>query len=151
MQVYQVDQAIFSDRVFSANPREIELRRDGGDWWRGEEKISYNAATDILYSLTDARADEVLERNAAASMLGGEAALKVTLVDGGDEEGTAVGGPEMSLYVQEDGRGAATIDDREAVLVLSSETVDKIRGHFESLVAAEAMVDPPSNPETAED
>lgn len=151
MQVYQLDRAVFSDRGFSASPGDVELQRDGGDWWRGDDKIGYNAATDILYSLTDARADEVLERSTAASMLAGEPDLKITLLDGDEDEESNATSPEMSLYVQDDGRGAAMIDDREAVLVLSSETVDKIRDHFEALVAAEAMEDPPSDAETADD
>jgi len=130
-QVYQIDEARFED-----SEGELVLRRVEGDWLRGEDRVPYNAASDVLYALADAKAEEVLDAAAAAErgFPLGEPELRVVL--------TAKDGAEtLELFALHEGYAAARSVGRDAVLVFSAERVDEVLSKLAELRQAEPLPD----------
>jgi len=113
----------------------FELTRDDGEWRRDGERIDYAAASDLLYAVADAEAEEVLTREEAEArgLRLGEDPLLTVHLDAGDREA------ELTLHPRVDGRAAATSEGREAVLLLGAETVDAIVGAASAVRDAEPL------------
>lgn len=131
LQVYRVDSARFADA-----DGEVAVKRDEGDWLRGEDKVDYSAVSDLLYAVADAKAEEVVTRDEAAAR--GHAlespALRVTLTTEDAEK-------PLVLYPTVDGLAAATQEGREAVLLLPSAAVDEVTAKLAALRAAKPLAD----------
>jgi len=130
-QVYQIDEARFEDAE-----GELDLRRVEGDWLRGEDRVPYTAASDVLYALADAKADEVIDAAAAAErgFPLGEPELRAVLT-------TKDGAEKLELYPLHDGHAAARSEGRDAVLVFTAERVDEVHSKLAELRKAEPLPD----------
>jgi hypothetical protein len=115
---------------------DLELTRDKADWKRGEDRIDYSTASDLLYALTDAAAEEVVDRADAESRGHrlDEPSLSIRLT-------TKEGEDELRLYPEVDGFAAATAEGREAVLLLPTETVSGIHEKIDAVRTAAPLVD----------
>ncbi len=129
LQVFSIEGASFEDAAGT-----VELTREGADWLRGAERIDYSTASDVLYALADAAAEQVMER-AEAAALGHDLSrpeLTVHLT-------TKDSGQELMLYPAAGDLVAATSNDREAVLLLAAGTVEEIRREIGELREAEPL------------
>ena len=131
LQVFRIETAAFEDAEGT-----LEIRRDGADWKRGEDRVGYTAVSDLLYPITDARGQQVLDRDAAvaAGHEQSEASLKITLGVKDDEAAF-----ELSLFPVKDGFAAVTSGDRDAVLLLGEDDVGEILDKLQALRSAEAL------------
>ncbi len=128
-QVFEIEEA-----RFEGSEGELVLRREEGDWLRGEERVPYTAASDVLYALTDAQAEEVISA-AAATERGlplGEPELRAVLT-------TKDGAETLELFALHEGFAAARSDGRDAVLVFSTERVDEVHSKLAELRSAEPL------------
>lgn len=71
IEVYQVDSVHLEDASGT-----LDVKRAGTDWQRGKETISYTPVSDLLYALSELRAEKLLDTPAAP---GEKPALTVTL------------------------------------------------------------------------
>lgn len=139
LQVFKIESANLVDAEGA-----LAITREGDDWMRGEDRIDYTAASDLLYAISDAKAEEVMEREEAES--GGhrleDPLLSIDLV-------TKDGGEELRLYPLTDGVSAATSGGRDAVLLIAADTVEKIQQEVTELRQAESL--PEEEAEEAEE
>ena len=113
---------------------ELELRRAGADWQRNDERISFTAVSDLLYSLVEAKAsgfDSTVEL-ADADAGQAEPHFDITLSDGQREQ-------VLSLGQATGGGIAVRSSDREAILVLEAEVLNEIRQKLAEVRAAEPV------------
>lgn len=140
-EVFKIESASIED----ANGK-LEVVRDGADWKRGEDRIDYSTASDLLYALTDAAAEEVVNRATAESRGHRFAAPATSIRLAGKEDGE-----DLELYPVIDGFAAATSEGRDAVLLLSAETVTGIHEKIDAVRTAEPLVDEAEGDEETED
>ncbi len=143
LQVFEVETA-----RFESDAGVVEVRRDGADWLRGEDRVSYTTVSDLLYPITDAEGDQVIDPGAASAA--GHAldqpALTVTLSTKDDDE--AVAAEQLSLFPAVDGVSAATSGGRDAVLLLAEETAGEILEKLQALRDAEPLPGDGDEPES---
>ena len=129
LQVFKVEAARFEDDEGS-----VEVSRDGADWKRGSDRIGYTVVSDLLYPITDAKGEQVVERDAAIAQ--GYAlespALQILLTTKDGEE-------ELALSPAVEGLVAAITAGREAVLLLKEESVGEILDKLQALRDAEPL------------
>jgi hypothetical protein len=107
----------------------VEIRREGGDWLRDGERLSYGPATDLLYELTGAEA-EGLETLGAFDP--GEPEVTVRLESDLAEVET------LELYAPREGQVPAWSSSREAtLLLLTPEAAQGVTGKIEAVRGAE--------------
>jgi hypothetical protein len=115
----------------------LELTRSGTDWRRGGETISYTPVSDLLFSLVEARAEEIVPRGAAAP---GAPQLTVELTAGaGGDEGAAAAPERQTIAFHPpaaDGLVPATVSGRRFVLRLPEAAVAAIRANLAAVRAA---------------
>jgi hypothetical protein len=146
-QVFKIESARFEDAGGV-----VEIRRDGADWLRGDDRISYTTVSDLLYPITDAKGEQVASRDVAkaAGHALEQPALTISLATKDGDELTVA--EELSLFPAVDGISAATSGDRDAVLLLAEETAGEIREKLQALRDAEPLpgADEPEDPEPKE-
>ncbi|HXU44190.1 MAG TPA: DUF4340 domain-containing protein [Thermoanaerobaculia bacterium] len=111
LEVYQVDRA----KIDGAAASTLEVERAGSDWKRGKETISYAPVSDLLYALTELRADRLLspaEAKAAGVDLAAKPALSIDL------SGEAGRRETLRFYPAVSGGLPARAEGREAILLL---------------------------------
>ena len=138
-QVFEIEGARFEDAEGA-----VAVSRDGADWKRGEERVAYSAASDLLYAIAETRGERVEERAAAAG-LGHDLedpVLSIHLTTKGGEE-------ELALFEVVDGLAAATTSGREAVLLVTGDRLGEVREKLAGLRTAEPL--PEEVSEDAED
>lgn len=123
---YDVDRVEVEERG-GAGP--LTLVRDGVDWRRGDDAISYTAASDFLYALTDVEGELAGDGEPPAL---GAPILRATLAsDEGD-------GETLTLYPPaEGGTHVARSSARDTLLLLSDEAVAEVRRALAEVRAAE--------------
>lgn len=120
----------------------LELTRSGTDWRRGDETISYTPVSDLLFSLVEARAEEIVPSGAADP---GAPQLTVELTAGaaGDEADAAA--PERQTIAfhppAPDGLVSATVSGRRFLLRLPEPAVEAIRANLAQVRAAPPVTD----------
>ena len=129
LQVFKVETARFADAEGV-----LEVSRDGADWKRGEDRIAYSAVSDLLYPITEAKGDQVVERDQAAT-LGHDLTMPVLEITLTTEDGEE----ELALYGAVDGLAAATSGGRDAVLLVAQDKVDEILDKLRELRSAEPL------------
>ncbi len=135
LQVFKIETARLEDAEGT-----LEVSRDGADWKRGEDRIAYSVVSDLLYPITEAEGQQVVDRDQAAAQ-GRDLSspiLQLTLT-------TKDGVDELALFGAQDGLVAATATSRDAVLLLAQDKVDEILGQLQELRSADPM------PEDSED
>jgi hypothetical protein len=135
------------DRVEVAVPGdpELVLVREGVDWRRGEETVSYTAASDLLFALTGAEGELAPATEGASSPAAegassraaevpqDEPVLTVRLVTGEGGEET------LTLYPERDGSFPARSTVRSATVLLPAEAVAEVREALEAARTAEPV------------
>jgi hypothetical protein len=117
----------------------VDLRRVGGEWQRGEDKIDGAAASDLLYAVTGARAEATLDRaqaEARGAVLGEPRLTLVLKLDQGSEETLRAFGPLAG------GLTPVTASDREAVLLLPASALREIESKLAAVRQAKAAATP---------
>ncbi len=110
----------------------LELVRDSGEWKRDGVEIPYTPVGDLLAALSEARAERLAPPE-ASSVLGGKAPLTITLAGRDDKSET------LGLYPVIDGDSPATVSGRQAVLLLSTKTVEDLQAKIAAVRAAEPV------------
>ncbi len=134
LQVFKIDTARFEDAEGT-----LEISRDGADWKRGEDRVGYTVVSDLLYPITEAKGEQVLDRAAAIAAghdLDG-ASLTITLSTGDDQEESKA--EELLLFDPVDGLAAATSGGRDAVLLLGEDAAGEILEKLAALRSAEPL------------
>ncbi|MEM9593539.1 MAG: DUF4340 domain-containing protein [Acidobacteriota bacterium] len=139
-QVFGIERAVLEDAAGA-----VRLRREGGEWWRGEndideERIDYSKASDVLYPVTEAKAERLVSRGEAAA-LGYDLAAETLSIHFTSEDGDE----RLRLHGEAEGLWAATDDGRPGiVLLLGPAKVDELRTALGALRAAEPLpeIDP---------
>jgi len=113
---------------------ELTLQRAGADWKRNDERISFTAVSDLLYSLVEAKASGFDGPGGVEGAAAGRAEpdMEITLSDGEREEA-------LSLGWTNGGGAAVESRDREAILVLGAEALNEIQQKLVGVRAAEAL------------
>ncbi len=129
LQVFEIEAAAFADSEGT-----VEISRDGADWQRGEDRVSYTVVSDLLYPITEAKGEQVVERAGAAAAGHDleQPSLRVTL-------STEDGDRSLQLFPALDGLAAATSGGRRAVLLLAEETASEILDKLRDLRTAEPL------------
>lgn len=135
LRLYQIDRAT----VERSGGATLTLERDGSDWKRDGATIPYTPVSELLYALTDARADGLLRRDEARrrGVDLGSPALTVTL-----EPGTGEAAETLQVFAPSpavDGRVPAMTGGRDFVLLLDPGTLDALGQDLEALEAAEPV------------
>jgi hypothetical protein len=121
METFEIDRL----EIVQAGESPLTLVRDGADWRRNEDTISFTTVSELLYALTQQKADRIQPEVTSAILDSGSAPalLKVTL-EGADRRQT------VSFYPSSGGGLSAVVADRRAALWVSdnefSEVVAKI-------------------------
>jgi len=110
MEVYQVD----SVHVIEDGAAPLDVKRAGSDWQRGKDTISYTPVSDLLYAISELRAEKVLDGLPNAF---GKSSLTVTLTG-------AEGRKEILHFYPDD---TARPDERLVSLVLAPGKLAEIR------------------------
>jgi hypothetical protein len=133
--VYQVGAMTVKDAQGS-----LTLERAGTDWKRGKETISYVPVSDLLFTITGARADRLLDAAEAKGLAPlDQPALTVTLTP---DQGT----PETLTFYPEVAQGVpARASGRDVVLLLPKGKLGEIQKNLAEVRQAKAL--PPAKPE----
>ncbi len=127
LEVYEIDS--FTLRQDGVG---LTLERSDGDWLRGEDKIAYTTASDVLYAVADTEAERIVD---AGSVTLGEPMMEIEL-------GAKEGAESLRLYPESDGVYPAVREGRSAVLMLSRESVDELRRKIDAVRDAEPVPAP---------
>ena len=106
----------------------IELTRAGTDWKRGETTISYLPVSDLLFALTDARAERLLPPGDL-----GNPVLTVTLKPKEASEET------LTFYPATPQGMPARASGRDVILLLPADTLQQIRQKVKDVREAKAV------------
>ncbi|MCG8459756.1 MAG: DUF4340 domain-containing protein [Holophagales bacterium] len=134
-QVFALEWARFDD-----GDGPFEARRDGGNWRRGDDEISYATATDALYPLIETRAELLLSpADARAAGFDLDASRLEVVLGTTSEEATL----RLHGRAEHEGRtlDAATLEGRDAVLLLPSDKVDDLLEKVRELRTAEPITE----------
>ncbi len=137
LQVFKIETARFES---AEGP--LEISRDGADWKRGEDRVSYTAVSDLLYPITEVKGERVLDRDAAiaAGYDLENASLTITLSTQEGEEGEEeLEAEKLRLFHPVDGFTAATSGNRDAVLLLDGDRTTEILDKLAALRDAEPL------------
>ena len=133
LQVFKIEAARFDDAEGA-----LEVRRDGAEWQRGEDRVGYTVVSDLLYPIAEAKGAQVLDRDVAIAA-GHDlerSSLSITLSTGDGDEQLA---EELSLFPAIDGFAAATSGGRDAVLLLGEAAAGEILEKLQALRTAEPL------------
>ncbi len=136
LQVFEIETARFEDAEGA-----FEVRRDGADWKRGEDRIGFTTVSDLLYAIADAKGERVLDRAVAAAEGHDleQGLLKIALSTKGAGDQLIVA--ELSLFPSAGGFAAVTSEGRDAVLLLAEENAGEIVEKLQALETAEPLPD----------
>lgn len=124
-EVHQIESLTVQD---GAAP--LALTRAEPDWKRGDVTISYLPVSDLVFTLTDARADRLL---APAEVSLGKPAMTVVLKtkDAGEET--------ITFYPAAQGGVPAKVSGRNVVLLLPADTLGSMRGKVAEIRSAKPV------------
>lgn len=132
LQSYRVDRAtVHGDDGFT-------LRRADAEWLRDEERIDYATASDLLYAISDAKADSVVPAGALELTpydVEGPPTLRIELATEDEEP------QELRFFSGFEGRWAVNPSDREVFLLLPADAADSVLDAVDAVSAAEPVVD----------
>jgi len=129
-QVHQVDSARVTDPAGA-----IALSRNGTDWNRGKDLVSYTPVSDFLFDLTGAKADRLLSPAEAKSqgMALDKPALTVAM------KGKDVGEETVTIYPPAAAGVPARVSGRDTVLLLPKDKWAAIEKQLAAVRAAKPL------------
>ncbi len=130
LEPFQID----SLEVAQAAREPMSLSRQGANWSRNEDQISFPSVSDLLYSLTDLQALYLLsqERHIGSAAPLSEPLLEVKLRGGGQEQSA------VFHEIREEGV-LATVEDRRVVLLVGSDEFTEILANVERVRRSESV------------
>ncbi|HYL05102.1 MAG TPA: DUF4340 domain-containing protein [Thermoanaerobaculia bacterium] len=138
LEVHQVDAAVVHDVQGT-----VALTRSGTDWKRGAATISYLPVSDLLFAVTEAKADRLLNPAEAGALGAGAGKPALTL----ELKGGQAGSETLSLYPPLAGAThgvPARAGGRDTVLLLPETKLKDIRDRLDAVRAAKPL--PPEKP-----
>jgi hypothetical protein len=133
LEVHQVDSVGVRDARGS-----LALTRSGTDWKRGAAVISYLPVSDLLFAVTEAKADRLLTPEEAKGLGAGAAQPLITF----DLKGGLAGNETLTIYPPLSGSAAgvpARASGRETVLLLPAAKLKDIQDRLEAVRAAKPL------------
>jgi hypothetical protein len=140
LQVHQVDSAVVHD-----DHGLLALGRAGTDWKRGAVTISYMPVSDLLFTVTEARADRLLTPAEAQGLGAAVATVKPLLSF--ELRGGQAGNETITVYPPLGGAGhgvPARVSGRDTVLLLPEAKLKEMQDRLTTLRAAPPL--PPEKP-----
>jgi len=139
-EVFEIGRAVFEDAE-----GELTLERDGADWRRGGERVAHSAASDLLYAIAEAEAEELLSPEEATARGHALETPRLEITFSSEEEEGESKSESLALYAALDGFAAARREGREAILLLSEAEAAEIENALVALRSAETLLeeDPP--------
>ena len=129
------------DRVAVSGPGGTTvLERTGSDWTRDGERIPYTPVSDLLYAMTEARAERI-EPGAPS----GAPSLAFTLTAGAGGGDAAEVSETIELRPPRGGLVPAAVSGRPATLLLPAAAADEIRAALDRVREAEPLGPPPGD------
>lgn len=153
LQVFQINSATFTDGTGTTT-----IRRQDAEWLRGDDKIDYSTASDLLYAVADARAERVLDVQGNLTAPD----LTVTLTSEDLEEtlhlyntkapqADAETSPEPNVGPPATAGALASREGREALLTLSAEAALDIHSKLAKVRTAEVLFEEETDTKTNTD
>jgi uncharacterized protein DUF4340 len=134
-EVYQIESATVLEGSTT-----LQLTREGTDWKRGGTLISFLSMSDLLSALTTAKATRLLTSAEALGLHAGLAKPLLTFT-----LHTKEGNETLTLYPEQKEGVPARTSGRDAVLMLTAETLHQIQAKLQDVKTAK-----PVTPEKAE-
>lgn len=128
-EVYQIESATVKDVQTS-----LQLTREGTDWKRGGTVISFLPVSDLLSVLTTAKATRLLSSAEAQSLHAGVGKPLVTFTLHSKE-----GDEILTLYPEQKEGAPARASGRDAVLLLSAESLHQIQAKLQDVKTAKPV------------
>jgi len=138
LEVHQVDAVTVRDAQGA-----LRLTRSGTDWKRGAATISYLPVSDLLFAVTEAKADRLLTPAEAGPLGAGAGQPAATF----ELKGGHAGSETISLYPPLTGAThgvPARVSGRDTVLLLPEAKLKEIRDRVDAIRAANPL--PPEKP-----
>ena len=138
LEVHQVDAVVVRDAQGT-----MPLTRSGTDWKRGAATISYLPVSDLLFAVTEAKADRLLTPAEAGAMGAGAGQPAATF----ELKGGQAGSETITLYPPLAGAThgvPARVSGRDTVLLLPEPKLKEIRDRVDAVRAAKPL--PPEKP-----
>lgn len=138
LEVHQVDSVVVRDAQGT-----MQLTRSGTDWKRGAATISYLPVSDLLFAVTEAKADRLLNPAEAGALSAGAAQPAMTF----ELKGGQAGSETLTLYPPLSGAAhgvPARASGRDTVLLLPEPKLKEIRDRIDAMRAAKPL--PPEKP-----
>jgi hypothetical protein len=138
LEVHQVDAVVVRDAQGA-----LQLTRSGTDWKRGAATISYLPVSDLLFAVTEAKADRLLTPAEAAAQGAGAGQPAATF----ELKGGQAGSETITLYPPLAGAThgvPARVSGRDTVLLLPEPKLKEIRDRVDAVRAAKPL--PPEKP-----
>jgi hypothetical protein len=130
LEVHQIDSATIQD-----DKGKIELTRAGTDWKRGGVAISYLPVSDLLFALSNSRAQKLLTPAEAGAMQAGAAKPALTVKLRGKEAGEET----MILYPPQAQGVPARVSGRGVILLLQADALKQIQDKLADVRAAKPV------------
>ena len=138
LEVHQVEAVVVRDAQGA-----LQLTRSGTDWKRGAATISYLPVSDLLFAVTEAKADRLLTPAEAGPLGAGAAQAAATF----ELKGGQAGSETITLYPPLAGAThgvPARVSGRDTVLLLPEAKLKEIRDRVDAVRAAKPL--PPEKP-----
>jgi uncharacterized protein DUF4340 len=138
LEVHQVDAVVVRDAQGA-----LQLTRSGTDWKRGAATISYLPVSDLLFAVTEAKADRLLTPAEAGALGAGAGQPAATF----GLKGGQAGSETITLYPPLTGAThgvPARVSGRDTVLLLPEPKLKEIRDRVDAVRAAKSL--PPEKP-----
>jgi hypothetical protein len=138
LEVHQVDAVVVRDAQGA-----LQLTRSGTDWKRGAATISYLPVSDLLFAVTEAKADRLLTPAEAGPLGAGAGQPAATF----ELKGGQAGSETITLYPPLTGAThgvPARVSGRDTVLLLPEPKLKEIRDRVDAVRAAKPL--PPEKP-----
>jgi len=138
LEVHQVDAVVVRDAQGA-----LQLTRSGTDWKRGAATISYLPVSDLLFAVTEAKADRLLTPAEAGALGAGAGQPAATF----ELKGGQAGSETITLYPPLAGAThgvPARVSGRDTVLLLPEPKLKEIRDRVDAVRAAKPL--PPEKP-----
>ncbi|HEV7784908.1 MAG TPA: DUF4340 domain-containing protein [Thermoanaerobaculia bacterium] len=128
-EVYQVESVTVQD-----GPTALQLTRDGTDWKRGGTLISFLSVSDLLSVLTSAKATRLLTPAEAQNLHAGAGKPLLTFT-----LHTKEGDETLTIYPEQKEGVPARTSGRDAVLLLSADTLKQIQAKVQDVKTAKPV------------
>lgn len=141
LEVHQVEAVVVRDAQGA-----LQLTRSGTDWKRGAATISYLPVSDLLFAVTEAKADRLLAPAEAGALTAGAAGAGQPAATF-ELKGGQAGSETITLYPPLAGAThgvPARVSGRDTVLLLPEPKLKEIRDRIDAVRAAKPL--PPEKP-----